>query len=165
MVNTFDTIDGIVGIAIGLGMVLSLFLTETLGITAGGLIVPGYIALHFDQPINIIITFLISIMTVGIIKLLSNMMLIYGKRRLVLCLLLGFLFGYIFRQENNSEGMFSFIASYHTYYDIDVIGYIIPGLIASWMDRQGIVRTICTIMITASIVFLIMLLIFIDKVN
>ena len=165
MVNTFDTIDGIVGIAIGLGMVLSLFLTETLGITAGGLIVPGYIALHFDQPINIIITFLISILTVGIIKLLSNMMLIYGKRRLVLCLLLGFLFGYIFRQENNSEGMFSFIASYHTYYDIDVIGYIIPGLIASWMDRQGIVRTICTIMITASIVFLIMLLIFIDKVN
>ena len=165
MVNTFDTIDGIVGIAIGLGMVLSLFLTETLGITAGGLIVPGYIALHFDQPINLIITFLISILTVGIIKLLSNMMLIYGKRRLVLCLLLGFLFGYIFRQENNSEGMFSFIASYHTYYDIDVIGYIIPGLIASWMDRQGIVRTICTIMITASIVFLIMLLIFIDKVN
>tara|TARA_B110000196_G_C20900701_1_gene545780 strand:- start:172 stop:669 length:498 start_codon:yes stop_codon:yes gene_type:complete len=165
VVNTFDTIDGIVGIAIGLGMVLSLFLTETLGITAGGLIVPGYIALHFDQPINIIITFLISILTVGIIKLLSNMMLIYGKRRLVLCLLLGFLFGYIFRQENNSEGMFSFIASYHTYYDIDVIGYIIPGLIASWMDRQGIVRTICTIMITASIVFLIMLLIFIDKVN
>ena len=164
MVNTFDTIDGIVGIAIGLGMVLSLFLTETLGITAGGLIVPGYIALHFDQPINIIITFLISILTVGIIKLLSNMMLIYGKRRLVLCLLLGFLFGYIFRQENNSEGMFSFIASYHTYYDIDVIGYIIPGLIASWMDRQGIVRTICTIMITASIVFLIMFLIFIDRV-
>ena len=161
----FNDIDGIVGIAIGLGMVLSLFLTETLGITAGGLIVPGYIALHFDQPINIIITFLISILTVGIIKLLSNMMLIYGKRRLVLCLLLGFLFGYIFRQENNSEGMFSFIASYHTYYDIDVIGYIIPGLIASWMDRQGIVRTICTIMITASIVFLIMLLIFIDKVN
>jgi len=165
VVNTFDTIDGIVGIAIGLGMVLSLFLTETLGITAGGLIVPGYIALHFDQPINLIITFLISILTVGIIKLLSNMMLIYGKRRLVLCLLLGFLFGYIFRQENNSEGMFSFIASYHTYYEIDVIGYIIPGLIASWMDRQGIVRTICTIMITASIVFLIMLLIFIDKVN
>ena len=89
----FNDISGIVGIAIGLGMVLSLFLTETLGITAGGLIVPGYIALHLDHPLDIIITFLISILTVGIIKLLSNMMLIYGKRRLVLCLLLGFLFG------------------------------------------------------------------------
>ena len=165
MVNTFDTIDGIVGIAIGLGMVLSLFLTETLGITAGGLIVPGYIALHFDQPINIIITFLISILTVGIIKLLSNMMLIYGKRRLVLCLLLGFLFGYIFRQENNSEGMFSFIASYHTYYDIDVIGYIIPGLIASWMDRQGIAKTISVILITSSIVAMILIIISGGQVN
>jgi len=159
-----EKIDGIVGIAIGLGMVLSLFLTETLGITAGGLIVPGYIALHLDHPLNIVITFLISILTVGIVKLLSNMMLIYGKRRLVLCLLLGFLFGYIFRQENISEGMLGFLASFNSTYKIDLIGYIIPGLIASWMDRQGIVRTICTIMITASIVFLIMFLIFIDRV-
>jgi len=160
----FNDIDGIVGIAIGLGMVLSLFLTETLGITAGGLIVPGYIALHLDNPINIIITFLISILTVGIVKLLSNMMLIYGKRRLVLCLLLGFLFGYIFRQENSSEVILGFSELLNIDYEIDTIGYIIPGLIANWMDRQGIVRTICTIMITASIVFLIMFLIFIDRV-
>ena len=135
----FNDISGIVGIAIGLGMVLSLFLTETLGITAGGLIVPGYIALHLDHPMSIIITFLISILTVIIIKLLSSMMLIYGKRRLVLCLLLGFLFGYIFRLENNPRGIIGYLElSPHT----DVIGYIIPGLIASWMDRQGTLKTI-----------------------
>ena len=34
-------------IAIGLGIILSLFFTETLGVTAGGVIVPGYIALFF----------------------------------------------------------------------------------------------------------------------
>ena len=33
-------------IAIGLGMVISLFLTETLGVMAGGIIVPGYFALY-----------------------------------------------------------------------------------------------------------------------
>ena len=34
------------GIYIGIGMVLSLLITETLGVTAGGIIVPGYIAMH-----------------------------------------------------------------------------------------------------------------------
>ena len=37
------------GIYIGIGMVLSLFLTETLGVTAGGIIVPGYIAIHMRR--------------------------------------------------------------------------------------------------------------------
>ena len=38
------------GIFIGIGMVLSLFLTETLGVTAGGIIVPGYIAMNLESP-------------------------------------------------------------------------------------------------------------------
>ena len=36
-------------IAIGLGMVLSLLLGETLGVVAGGVIEPGYFALHFQD--------------------------------------------------------------------------------------------------------------------
>ena len=34
-----------VEISIGLGIILSLVLSEALGVTAGGIIVPGYIAL------------------------------------------------------------------------------------------------------------------------
>ena len=41
--------------------------------------------------------------------------------------------------------------------DINYIGFIIPGLIASWMDRQGIIRTISVILIVASIVNLFMM--------
>ena len=40
-------------ISIGLGIVLSLVLSESLGVTAGGIIVPGYISLYFHQPILI----------------------------------------------------------------------------------------------------------------
>ena len=32
-----------------------------------------------------------------------------------------------------------------------VIGNIIPGLIANWMDRQGVLRTIFVVLITAGI--------------
>ena len=49
------------GVAIGLGLILSLFFTETLGVTAGGVIVPGYIALFLNQPSMVLGTFIISI--------------------------------------------------------------------------------------------------------
>ena len=51
------------GIAIGLGIILSLFFTETLGVTAGGLIVPGYIAIYLNEPYMVIGTFSIRIAT------------------------------------------------------------------------------------------------------
>jgi len=132
------------GIYIGIGMVLSLFLTETMGVTAGGIIVPGYIAMNLENPERLVITFGVSIITFLLIKLLSQYIMIYGKRRLVLALLIGFLLGYLSRSENmitSSLGSNEFI----------VIGNIIPGLIANWMDRQGVLRTISTIIITAGI--------------
>ena len=132
------------GIYIGIGMVLSLFLTETLGVTAGGIIVPGYIAMNLEDPYRLITTFGISIITYFIIKLISHFILIYGKRRLVLALLLGFLLGFLTRTEKN-------LLPYLAQTDIVVIGNIIPGLIANWMDRQGVLRTICTVLITAGI--------------
>ena len=131
------------GIYIGIGMVLSLFLTETLGVTAGGIIVPGYIAMNLESPERLIITFGISILTFLIIKLLSKFIMVYGKRRLVLALLIGFLLGYLSRSENMNENLGTT--------DFIVIGNIIPGLIANWMDRQGVLRTISTVLITAGI--------------
>ena len=125
-------------------MVLSLFLTETLGVTAGGIIVPGYIAMNLESPERLIITFGISILTFLIIKLLSKFIMVYGKRRLVLALLIGFLFGYLSRSEN-------MITANLGTTDFIVIGNIIPGLIANWMDRQGVLRTISTVLITAGI--------------
>ena len=132
------------GIYIGIGMVLRLVLTETLGVTAGGIIVPGYIAMNLESPERLIITFGISIITFLIIKSLSQFIMVYGKRRLVLALLIGFLLGYLTRSENNLVSSLSEL-------DFVVIGNIIPGLIANWMDRQGVLRTVCTVLITAGI--------------
>ena len=132
------------GIYIGIGMVLSLFLTETLGVTAGGIIVPGYIAMNLENPERLVITFGISIITFLLIKLLGQFIMVYGKRRLVLALLIGFLLGYLSRSEN-------IITAGLGTTDFMVIGNIIPGLMANWMDRQGVLRTISTVLITAGI--------------
>ena len=150
-------------IAIGLGMVISLFLTETIGVMAGGIIVPGYFALYLHNPLMVITTFSISLFTYATVMLISKFMLIYGRRRLILCLLLGFLFGYllrIFLDANSFQ-----ISVNNKLIDLEYIGYIIPGLIASWMDRQGIVRTISVILITSSIVAMILIIISGGQVN
>ena len=143
-------------IAIGLGMVISLFLTETLGVMAGGIIVPGYFALYLHNPIKIIATLAISIVAYLIVYLLSKFILIYGRRRLILSLLIGFFLGYILRIILDSTG----ISQNNNWIELEYIGYIIPGLIASWMDRQGILRTTSVVLIVASIVNLIMMYIY-----
>ena len=136
----------LIGLAIGIGMGLSLILTETLGVTAGGVIVPGYIALYIHEPYKVIITFSVSLIVLLIIKILSQFMFIYGKRRLVLSLMLGFFFGYLSKIYLDS--------------DLSSIGNIIPGLLSSWMDRQGVFQTMSVLIIiaVATILILIVLL-------
>ncbi len=138
-----------VEITIGLGIVLSLVLSETLGVTAGGIIVPGYIAMNLNQPVQVVVTLVAAMLVLAIIRMLGRFMFIYGKRRLVLALILGFMAGYASR---------NFLFSPVENVSLAVIGNIIPGLIASWMDRQGIVRTVSVIIITAVLVKLMVML-------
>ncbi len=87
----------------------------------------------------------------GIIKILSKIMFLYGKRRIVLALILGFFFGYLSRTLYiDSESINS----------VAVIGNIIPCLIANWMDRQGVLRTVSVILLTAVIVKLSVMILF-----
>ena len=140
-----------VEVTIGLGIVLSLLLSETLGVTAGGIIVPGYIALYLHQPLQVIITILVAILVWGIIQVLGKKVFLYGKRRIVLALILGFFFGFISR---------NFIYLPQEIGSAAVIGNIIPGLIANWMDRQGVIRTVSVVILTAVIVKLSTILLF-----
>ena len=140
-----------VEVTIGLGIVLSLLLSETLGVTAGGIIVPGYMALYLHQPLQVIITILVAILVWGIIQVLGKKVFLYGKRRIVLALILGFFFGFISR---------NFIYLPQEIGSAAVIGNIIPGLSANGMDRQGVIRTVSVVILTAVIVKLSTILLF-----
>ena len=138
-------------ISIGLGIFLSLILSESLGVTAGGIIVPGYIALYLHQPMQVLVTFLVAVLVWAIIQGMGNVMFLYGKRRIVLALILGFFFGYISR---------NFIYLSEDIGSVAVIGNIIPGLIANWMDRQGIIRTLSVVLLTSVMVKLCVMILF-----
>ena len=131
--------------AVGLGVVLSLVFAELLGASAGGIVVPGYIAMYLHKPSYIIGTLLVALATWGIIRIIGKFTLLFGKRRMVLSILIGFILGWSFRQ---------YAVTNPTLIDLQLqsIGYIIPGLIANWFERQGIVKTISAMTIASVLV-------------
>ena len=144
--------EGLVSLSIGIGLVISLAFSEMLGLTAGGMVVPGYVALYMDRPIIIILTLLVSYLTYFIVHSLSAVMIIYGRRRTVLMILVGFAMGALLRS-------FGTLPLPMTTVDLSIIGYIIPGLIAIWIDRQGLVESFSALLIASVIVRIILILI------
>ncbi len=138
-------------LAVGIGLAISLLFTEMFGVAAGGMIVPGYLALNLTRPIDVVLTIAAGFVTFAIVHTLSSFMIIYGRRRTVLMILVGYLMGVFLRW---AVGGIQFGGT-----ELTVIGFIIPGLIAIWLDRQGIVETISALVTAAVAVRLILIVI------
>jgi poly-gamma-glutamate biosynthesis protein PgsC/CapC len=138
--------------SVGIGMFLSLILTETIGLAAGGIVVPGYIALVLHHPVQVVATVLAGLITYLIIRILSRYIIIYGRRLLIISILVGYLIAYLTRiSPMLSLNAFSL--------NIQTIGFVIPGLIAYWIARQGIIPTLSAMIIVSSLVRLIIIIV------
>jgi len=146
-------VESIIQAAVGLGVIISLLCSELLGASAGGIVVPGYIAMYLDRPMQILGTIVVSLLTWGIIRLISNFTLLFGKRRMVLSILVGFILGWASRLL-----VYQNVTVYT--YQLQSIGYIIPGLIANWFERQGFWKTITSLGVAAVLVRLILMVVF-----
>ncbi|HNU97909.1 MAG TPA: poly-gamma-glutamate biosynthesis protein PgsC [Candidatus Syntrophosphaera thermopropionivorans] len=146
-------VESIIQAAVGLGVIISLLFSELLGASAGGIVVPGYIAMYLDRPMQILGTIVVSLLTWGIIRLISNFTLLFGKRRMVLSILVGFILGWASRLL-----VYQNVTVYT--YQLQSIGYIIPGLIANWFERQGFWKTITSLGVAAVLVRLILMVVF-----
>lgn len=142
-------------LAIAVGLVVSLIFSETFGLAAGGMIVPGYLAMNLDRPLWVLGTLLAALVTFGLLKLISKGTIVYGRRRIVLGVIIGFCVGAMFRSVALMISPESALGSSEPLFN--VIGYIIPGLIAVWMDRQGTVETLCPVITSAVAVRLVLI--------
>jgi len=136
----------------GLGIAIGFLFFEITGLTAGGIIVPGYIALFINEPARILITLIISFLTFVIVNYSARFLIIFGRRRFLLMVLTGFLLRAAFD-------------NFHFYFpdpgiELRAIGYIIPGLIANEFARQGVVKTLLAMIIVSTSVFFILKLIY-----
>ena len=131
-------------LSIGLGILGGLLLFEFLGYSPGGIVTPGYLALFIDQPLRIVGTIAIAVITYLIVQLLSRVTVLYGKRRFTLTILIGFTIGWLWSL---------FLVEFPvTSQELRVIGFIIPGLIANEMSRQGLPETVFSVVIVTTFV-------------
>jgi poly-gamma-glutamate biosynthesis protein PgsC/CapC len=142
----------LLSLSIGIGLAVSLVFSELFGLAAGGMVVPGYIALSLSRPLDVAITVGAGFATFLIVHALSSIVIIYGKRRTVLMILTGYLIGALTRSMLGQAPQLIDGVEYQ------LIGYIIPGLIAIWFDRQGVVETISALLSASVVVRLILIL-------
>ncbi|MDX1571335.1 MAG: poly-gamma-glutamate biosynthesis protein PgsC [Xanthomonadales bacterium] len=148
----------LLAVAIGVGLGFTLLLTEAFGLAAGGLVVPGYVALKLLQPWTVLLTLLAAFGAFAIVRTMSGFVVIYGRRKTALMILSGYLLGS--GLDLALGGVLTFptadtnpaLEAEPRYIELSVIGYIIPGLIAIWFDRQGVLRTVCGLVLTAVLV-------------
>jgi gamma-polyglutamate biosynthesis protein CapC len=136
--------------SIAIGLVIGFFFYEWVGLSAGGLVVPGYIALYWDRPLMIASTLVVSLITLGVVRLLARVTILYGRRRFILVVLVGFLFRWLFEIFVARTGLVGV--------EIDTIGYIIPGLIANEMERQRVLPTLFSLLTISVLVRLVLIL-------
>jgi len=142
-------------LSIGLGLAASLLYGELFGLAAGGMVVPGYIALYMNRPVDIGLTLLAALLTFGFLKGVSQIAIVYGRRRTALTILVGYLVGLGMRMWLDSPAA--------PFAEGAIIGFIIPGLIAIWYQRQGVLETTLSL-VTAAIIVRMVLVVAIGEV-
>ncbi|MDH4219623.1 MAG: poly-gamma-glutamate biosynthesis protein PgsC [Candidatus Aminicenantes bacterium] len=120
-----------------IGLIVAVLYVEIMDIYPGGIIVPAYMALFLDQPLRILVTILVAILSLMTYKLLSRAFILFGRRRFVMLILLGALWGQIW-----------FLFLPHIYsgsLEFRAIGWVIPGLLANNLEKQRFLATLASL--------------------
>ena len=129
-----------------LGVVVSILFSELTGLSPAGLVVPGYIVLSLHAPVRVVYTLVISLLAMGAVKLLGRVTILYGRRRFAVLILLAFAISAVIRLA----GILPF--------SIDIIGCVIPGIMAREFDRQGVLKTLLSLGVVTALLTLILML-------
>lgn len=127
--------------ALGVGLVVSLVLSEVVGLSAGGLITPAYLALLLDQPWRMVGTLASAGVAFAAYQGLAGHLILYGRRRFVAMVVLGVA----------AKWALQAVAPYAAAtlaVPVGTIGYVLPGLIANEFERQGILATIAMLAVS-----------------
>lgn len=131
------------------GVILSLIFAERFGITPAGMVVPGYLALVFDQPLMLLSVLLISCLTYFIVNNgISKLTILYGRRKFSAMILTGMVLKFLF-------DLIYPIAPFETL-EITGVGVIIPGIIANTIQKQGVVITLSTTLLLTMMTYILL---------
>src|SRR5205085_1451704 len=119
------------------------------GLSAGGIVTPGYLALVLDRPRDLAIIILAAIAAWAIVRLIGDWLMLYGARRFGATVLIGLCLSL----AGNLAAQRSLLLA-ENWTDL---GYIVPGLLAHQLDRQGFFTTLLLVAIAAPLVRIVLL--------
>ena len=135
-----------------IGIILAVFYVELMDIYPGGVIVPAYMALYLDQPLRVLATVVIALLSLLTYRFLSRFFILFGRRRFVMLLLLGALWGQLL-----------FLITPHIFagaMELRVIGWVIPGLLANNCEKQRFFATLASLFTVSILTYFVVKLIF-----
>jgi len=127
------------------GLVLALLWAEITDISPGGIIVPGYIALYLDQPLRAAATLAVALLTLAIYRFLARHLILFGRRRFVLMVLVGAVL--------SQAWLLVLPRVFAAPVELRVIGWVIPGILASSLVRQKVLPTLASLAAVATLTF------------
>ncbi|AZV63106.1 poly-gamma-glutamate biosynthesis protein PgsC [Peribacillus frigoritolerans] len=133
-------------VALVLGVTLSLIFSEKTGVVPAGLIVPGYLALVFDQWEIMLTILIISVVTYLIVTHgLSRWVILYGRRKFAAMMVTGICLKLLLDLV--------YPVMPFEIFEFRGIGIIVPGLIANTIQRQGMPLTLGSTLLLSGITF------------
>ena len=133
-------------VALVLGVTLSLIFSEKTGVVPAGLIVPGYLALVFDQWEIMLVILSISIVTYLIVTHgLSRWVILYGRRKFAAMMVTGICLKLLLDLV--------YPVMPFEIFEFRGIGIIVPGLIANTIQRQGMPLTLGSTLLLSGLTF------------
>jgi poly-gamma-glutamate biosynthesis protein PgsC/CapC len=127
------------------GLVLAVLWAELTDVSPGGLIVPGYFALYLGQPLRIAGTLGVALLAWAVYALLARRLILFGRRRFVLTVLLGAVLAQAWVLILPS--LFSAPAG------LRAIGLIVPGILASSLTRQKPAPTLASLAAVSTLTY------------
>jgi poly-gamma-glutamate biosynthesis protein PgsC/CapC len=128
-----------------IGLVVAVLWIELTGFFPGGIIVPGYFALYLESPLRILATIGVAFLALFSFKLLARFFILFGRRRFVLVVLLGGLYAQLW--------FVLFPQLFPPSWELRIIGWIIPGLLANNLERQKMLPTFASLGVTSVITY------------
>ncbi len=128
-----------------IGLVLALLWAEITDISPGGIIVPGYFALYLDRPLRVAATLTVALLTLAVYRLLARHLILFGRRRFVLTVLVGAVL--------SQAWLLVLPRVFAAPVELRVIGWVIPGILASSLVRQKALPTLASLAAVATLTF------------
>lgn len=134
-----------------LSLIVTLIFTELTNLLPGGIVVPFYFVLYIDDPVKMAATVITAWLSFLLIRLLSNVVILYGRRKFALYIVIGLLLKLLFT--------YVYFGNTYMFHNLSMtIGYLVPGILGRQMERQGVFRTLAALAIVTLLIHLIQIL-------